>query len=407
MDSDSITHISPKELGQRLQEARRASGRTQQEAATLLAVARTTLTAIEKGDRRVQPDELVRLAGIYGRGVNELLRERAEAESFAVQLRATAASRHVAADQVTPVTVEFQRLCEDYDELERLAGDPLRRRYPPVYAIEGTVAELAAEDVAVAERNRLGLGDGPLASLRELLEMDVGLRVFSIGMPAGVSEMFAYSEQLGGCIAVNRKHPRERRRMSTGHGYAHFLTSRYRAEICAGGYVRLPAHERFAGAFAGAFLMPAAGLSRRFHEASRRREAGVTMADILALAHLYVVSAEAMVGRLEDLRLLPPGTWERIKQKGVRVREAQSILGLAPHDAPDQMLPARYQYLAVEALDRGLISEGQLARFLRVDRVEARRIATELSRAPVEAGDGVPDTLALDLGAALPHRGTP
>ena len=42
-------------------------------------------------------------------------------------------------------------------------------------------------------------------------------------------------------------------------------------------------------------------------------------------------------------------------------------------------MPLRYQYLAVEAFEGGKISEGMLANFLRVDRLEARRITQILS----------------------------
>src|SRR5438132_735094 len=83
----------------------------------------------------------------------------------------------------------------------------------------GVAPEAAAEDVASAERNRLGLGDGPILNLRELLDNDVGLRIFYLDLPSNVAAMFAYTEQLGGCIAVNRKHPEDRRRMSLGHDY--------------------------------------------------------------------------------------------------------------------------------------------------------------------------------------------
>jgi hypothetical protein len=41
--------------------------------------------------------------------------------------------------------------------------------------------------------------------------------------------------------------------------------------------------------------------------------------------------------------------------------------------APDEMLPKRYQYLALTAFDQALITEGQLAHFLRLDRLDTRR----------------------------------
>ena len=44
--------IEPRRLGGRLQEARAARGLTQQDLADVLGLARTTITAIEKGERR-------------------------------------------------------------------------------------------------------------------------------------------------------------------------------------------------------------------------------------------------------------------------------------------------------------------------------------------------------------------
>jgi Zn-dependent peptidase ImmA (M78 family)/transcriptional regulator with XRE-family HTH domain len=405
VDVDILQSIDPRGLGRRLQEARKARGRTQQDAAEHLGVARTTITAIEKGERRIQPTELMQLAAYYGRAVGELLRRGEPTEAFAVQLRAPLASGVQVDTEITPFTWEFQRLCEDYLELERLCGAPLRRRYLSQYQIEGVTPEAAAEDVASAERNRLGLGDGPILNLRELLENDVGLRIFYLDLPSNVAAMFAYTEQLGGCIAVNRRHPEDRRRMSLGHDYAHFLTKRYLPEIAyLGRYHRQPEQERFADAFARIFLMPAAGLSRRFHELRRSRDGRVTPADLCTLAHFYFVSVEALTLRLEELRLLPLGTWDRLKQAKFRVREAQAILQLPERPVADHLLPMRYLYLAAEAYQQADLSEGQFARFLRMDRLEARRLADELASRKEVSDEGTVQTLLLDLGGTIPER---
>lgn len=400
-----LSTLDPRELGRRLQEARRARGRTQQDAAEFLGAARTTITAIEKGERRIRPMELARLASFYGRSVGELLRQGAPAESFSVQLRSTLPPGAPVGEEIVPSTFEFEQLCEDYLELERISGAPLARRYPPVYEVGGMAPEAAAEDVAGLERNRLALGDGPIPNLRALLENDVGLRIFFMDLPSKVAAMFSYTEHLGGCIAVNRRHPEERRRMSLAHDYAHFLAHRYRPEIdFVGRYQRQPEHERFAEAFARTFLMPAPGLRRRYHELSRSRQGSITPADLCTLAFLYAVSVEALALRLEELHLLRTGTWERLQLHGFRVREAQGILGLKPPEGDDRLLPARYLYLAAESFERGLISEGQLARFLRVDRLSARDIAAKLSSQASLSDQGTVRTVKLDLDTSLPAQ---
>ena len=325
--------IAPRVLGRRLQEARKARGLTQQEAAASLAVARTTITALEKGDRQTRPDEIIRLASLYGRRVSDLVGPKDPIADFAAQFR-TAAVRAATDDlqeEMRQALREFQDLCEDYLYLEQLSGVALGPTYPPQYPTTGTTPEQAAQDVASFERNRLGLGDGPVLRLRETLEQDVGLRVFSIALPSRVAGLFAYTDELGGCIAVNARHPEERRRWSLAHEYAHFLTSRYQSEISLlGSYRRVPATERFADTFARCLLMPEPGLRRRFNELSRAGGGNVTAADVCQVAHYYFVSVEAMMLRLEELTVLPGGTWERLRDRGFKAREAQEHLGCHP-----------------------------------------------------------------------------
>ncbi|MBI3977412.1 MAG: ImmA/IrrE family metallo-endopeptidase [Chloroflexi bacterium] len=402
MDWDVLRSRDPRQLGRRLHEARTARGRTQQEAADHLGVARTTITAIEKGQRRIQASEIVRLASFYGRSVGELLRPGTPADAFTVQLRAVLLPGMDVENEIASGTAEFQRLCEDYLELERLCNAPLARKYPEQYRIEGVSPEAAGEDVAGAERNRLGLGDSPVLNLRELLENDVGLRIFYVDLPSRIAEMFAYTEELGGCLAVNRKHPEERRRMSLAHGYAHFLAHRHRPEIAVlGRYQRQPEQERFADAFARAFLLPGPGLRRRTNDLKRSRQGRFTPADLCVLADFYFVSVEALTLRLEELHLIPPGTWDRLQQTGFKPQEAREILQLRPRPAPDQKVPLRYLYLAAEAFEQDDLSEGQFARFLRVDRLEARRLFAELASRTITSDDGTTEMLSLDLGNSL------
>lgn len=383
MIGDPLATIDPRRLGERLRQARQARRKTQKEVADYLGVARTTVVAIEKGERRVQPAELVRLGSLYGRDVGEFLRTTEPTAPFAVQLRATLEPNQAVATELDAQTWEFQRLCEDYLELERLMDSPLPRHYPPERRIGGTAVERAAEDLAASERTRLGLGDGPIPNLRELLEHEVGLRIFYLDMPSSVSGMFYFDDTLGGCIAVNRRHREERRRNTILHEYQHFLTTRYRSEVTVQDrYQRRPEHERLANAFAPAFLMPSAGLSRRFNEMKRSR-GDFTIADLCTLAAYYFVSVESLTRRLEELRLVPLGTWEKVRDAGLRVDEARAFLRLPTPPVWEDLLPSRYVFLAVGAYQDGRLSEGQVARYLRVDRLEARHVVAAVTSGAV------------------------
>jgi Zn-dependent peptidase ImmA (M78 family)/DNA-binding XRE family transcriptional regulator len=382
--------IQPRALGARLREAREARGWTQQQLADRLRLARTTIVAIEKGERRLKPTELIEFASTLGRSVSDLLQRNAPAEEFSVQLRGNLpTSLPPLTDELSSYISEFQLLCEDYVRLEDLCRAPLRRRFPAEYDIQGIDPEFAAEDVAIAERRRLDLGEGPALNLRDILEGDVGIRVFQMHLPSKVSGMFAFAESLGACIAINLRHPVERRRASLSHEFGHFLTARHRSEITIEQrFDRKPARERFAEGFARAFLMPESGLRRRFLELERDRSRGVTYADLCRLAHFYAVSLEAMTRRLEEIRLIPSGTWDRLQQEKFSVREAQQLLGLGSVNCDDEMLPSRYITLAVEAWQMGELSEGQLARFLRTDRLGARERINRLTQATPEGSEG-------------------
>ncbi len=407
MEKHILDQIDPKALGARLQEARKARGFTQQAVADEMEMARTTLVAIEKGERRVTPQELMKLAALYGRPVSHFVSRQTVTMGFVPQFRAEWRVDFEQDEGLMKAGDELQSLAEDYVELERLCGLPLHRAYPPVYETTGSSPEQAAEEIAVAERNRLGIGDGPISNLRDRLESDVGLRIFYFAMPPKISGVFAYNDVLGGCVGINSNHPRDRRNWSLGHEYGHFLTNRYRAEITfLSERKRQSALERFADTFAENFLMPASGLNRRFTELHRSNPSGqITLAQICTLADLYRVSVQALILRLEKLRRLPGGTWDRLESEGFKPRKAQQLLGIDANPTEQYQLPRRYLNLAVMAYEKEMLSEGQLARFVRSDRVSARVLVEDLSsRFNAEAEDGGYKSFELDLAQTVPGR---
>ncbi len=410
MDRHVLNTIDPIVIGQRLADARRARHLTQQQVAEALDVGRTTITAIEKGDRRPRAAELIAFAQLYARPVGDFVRSEhpTPRPNFVVQFRAARGSggREQTSGRDADIR-RFDDLCRWYVELEELLGAPIPRHYPGVYDVSGASSERAADEVATSERNRLGLGDGPIGDLWSLLETDIGLRVFALKMAdSRIAGMFVFTEEYGGCIAVNANQPEERRRMSAAHEFAHFLTNRFRPEITVlNAYKRAPDGERFADAFARFFLMPAAGVSRRF-EAIRRAKLGpVTPGDVLALSHLFRVSFQAMTWRLEELKMLPGGTWDRLRELGFQPGKARELMHLPIHRPELPSLPLRYQALAVQAYENGNLTEGQLAERLGTDRLGARELVHHLTVQTQPSEDGEWQQVSLDMSVALVGAG--
>jgi Zn-dependent peptidase ImmA (M78 family)/DNA-binding XRE family transcriptional regulator len=398
--------IDPRELGRRIGEARKARGKTQGEAAEFLGYSRPTYIAIEKGERRARPDEIIRLASFFGRKVNDLVRPGEPLADLRHQLRAVA-DRRKGADRVglDAAIDQLQALAEDYRELERIMNAPLRAGFPPEISLDPRIDPVEQAEVAAErERRRLGLGDQPVASLREMLERSVGLRIFYTGdLPANIAGMYAHSSELGGCILINRKHPPERRRLSMLHAYGHFLlgSDRYRPgidDLAIGG--RKSASARFAEAFALGFLMPASSVREEFLKAVTTT-GDFRVADLCRMKHFYFVSLEAMTVRVERLGLIPRRTWEHLTGSRWAPRQAEAISGISSPPPDDGIVPERYRYLAVQAYERGEIGDTDLAHYLRCDVVRARELVqTTLTSREVTAS-GEEQALRLDFPASL------
>lgn len=396
--------LDPRIVGQRIAEARKARGNTQEEVADLLGLSRPTYIAIEKGTRPAKSAEIIKLADFLGRKVNDLVRPTEPVVDLQPHLRAVA-ERMKGTDEAAlqAAIADLQQLAEDYRDLERMMNAPLRFNYPAEVSLDIRIdAADLAESVAAQERQRLGLGDQPVIYLRGTLEWDVGLRIFYSGaLPSAVAGMYAYTADLGCCILINRKHPPERRRVSMVHEYGHLIVDRYKPGI---DYLamsgRKPANERFAESFALSFLMPASSVRQRFHDIVTTT-GDFQVADLRRLSHFYFVSVEAMALRLEQLGLIPKGSWQYLKEAKFAPRQAAELFGLPPLPANDEPYPERYKYLAVHAYERGEIGDSDLAHYLRCDIAMAREVAGRTRTSREVSASGEERELRLEFDQSL------
>lgn len=375
--ANDIVSIDPIILGQRLSEARKVCGITQQAAAQQLGISRPTFIAIEKGTRLAKPDELIKLAALYGRHLHELVRFSEQSTSIEPHLRAALghAGSQGKNEVLDQAIAELQRFVEDYRQLEQLVGAKPFDDYPAqVRVLPNSDPKAFAEEVAIDERTRFHLGDQPVLNLRQVLEGGAGLRIFYGAIPSTIAGLYSFVPDLGFCILINRKHPPERRRWTMAHEYMHFLVERYKPGVDYLSGERKPASEHRADAFAASFLMPKTSIRRHFTEIASST-GDFQVADLCRLSTIYFVSVPAMTLRLESLGLISKGTWTLLEKQQFKPEAAKKRLGLhQPQDKQEAPYPERYKFLAVQAFCQAAISEGQLARFLRCDRVSAREM---------------------------------
>jgi len=134
--------------------------------------------------------------------------------------------------------------------------------------------------------------------------------------------------------------------------------------------------------------MPKAGLERRLRELTTER-AVLNVADLLVLASEFGVSAQALILRLEDLRFLPEGEWDRISATRIDLAAAQRILSLPEPGRDVRRFSRRYVLLALDAYERELITEHELSEYLEMDRLGVRELLATVSRSDVESDSGI------------------
>ena len=355
------------ELPAKLREARKLRKLTQLQAAEHLGVSRTTVVAMENGQRKVQADELIRLSALYGVPVSHLMRPQPAAESFVAQLEALLGDA-----SETGLLERFRNACDDFVYLEKLAG---LMAVPEVseYDIKGLSPQEAGELVASLERARLGLGESPMADLMELLVVEVGLRVFRLGMPSHISTICAHTQTHGGCIAVNSVLPLERARLYMAEGYGRYLLRRLEAGVThADGYQKDDRGADSAAAFfARSFLMPRLAVERYSFAMQRRHGQDMTPAMLALMAGYFGVPGDTVAMRLAELGRISPRAFARLNQEDREVREAPAPYAGNPVNEAVEF-PAKYFMLAIQSFAEGLLSEGQLADLLHQDRLRVR-----------------------------------
>lgn len=364
-----LDNIDRRVVGERLRAARAKAGLTQEDASAALGLARTTLIAIEKGQRRIRSEELREAGRVYAVAVSTLLRPDAVQVAAAPRFRALP---DAAADAAAEAGSLLADLAAAEVELERLVGRPTRPNLPPERPIRpGDVVD-QARDAATELRHRLGLGMAPVRDTIGLLELELGVRVFVRPLASGdISGAFLFQEEVGACILLNRKHRPKRRTLTAWHEVGHLVSARHEPDVLDLRRAPETREERFAHAFALEFTMPASPVRGRFQD--MRREGGrFTPRDMILLARYFHVSPEAMCRRLEDLALLPGGTWESLRERGFSTGHVLEVIGGGDEQENDHPATPRLWLLATEAYGRGLLSEGQLARRLRMDRIEIR-----------------------------------
>lgn len=224
---------------------------------------RQTLAAVEAGERRLKPDELVRVAGVLDVDLDAFLDPYRLIGEGEFNFRA----KEVAQDVLSAFEEQAGRWVATYRELGVQMGAAPRllgRKLELTARSSFEDAEAAAEWLGA----RWKLGDVPALRLHEALERELDVLVLFVDAPTGIS---GAASHLPGqqTILVNRRESPGRRSFDLAHELFHVLTwdamppSRvepWEVKRTKGNRV-----EQMAESFAAALLMPAEMISSRWN----------------------------------------------------------------------------------------------------------------------------------------------
>lgn len=338
-------------LGTQLRKAREVVQFPPQEVAARLGIGPEEILDWEADRTRPRLRQLERLAELYGREIDYFLTQTASPPAQIQFRSATPRSFKELSEEARLVIARFDELCRAAFELERTLG----KTQPTVQrAAEG----LSPNELAAQQRTNFGFGEKPIRNLRNYLTQK-GIRVFELPVPSGQFSGFSYwHEEYGPCVLVNASEIPGRRNFTLAHEYAHLLYGHAPGPCAIDEAGPGPADdERLAHLFAIEFLLPAKPVREDFAE--RGLSLRPSLQEVGSMAGRWQVSVQAMLYRLEELKLVGPGyardllaSYQPKHFKGPKGPRWRRRLG------------EKFVENALDAYDEGHISLGKLARYL-------------------------------------------
>jgi len=352
-------------LSKRIIDAREAAGFTITKATRKLGFKNyQTLSAIEKGARKINAHELIMIARLYGRSLDYFLESDIAPDPAPLW-------RKMAKTDVNRVQRQFLSFLENYSNLEHLLG--LKRQWKDIqknydrddFSDNGFER---ADKLGADIHNFLDLGSRPSSNLLNVLENKLRFKILHLPLGDGVSGASVVDNTLGVGILINANDALWRRKFDLAHELFHVISwNVFSPEEIGNGTIKTRP-EQYADIFASSLLLPEAHLLDSLKETAANNE--VRFIDIIELAKDFGVSTEAILWRLVNLEILKKSRVQKILDNPKFHDLDHSMRRkLYKGDRPSKF-PSRFISLACRCLMEGKISRGTFAEYLEIDRAE-------------------------------------
>jgi len=352
-------------LSKRIIDAREAAGFTIIKAARKLGFKNyQTLSAIEKGARKINAHELIMIARLYGRSLDYFLESDIAPDPGPLW-------RKMAKTDVNQVQRQFLSFLENYSNLEHLLG--LKRQWKDIqknydrddFSDNGFER---ADKLGADIHNFLDLGSRPSSNLLNVLENTFRFKILHLPLGDGVSGASVVDNILGVGVLINANDAPWRRNFDLAHELFHVISWNVFSPEEIGNGTTKTRPEQYADIFASSLLLPETHLLDALKETATDNE--VRLIDIIELAKGFGVSTEAILWRLVNLKTLKQSQAQKVLDNPKFLDLDRSMRRkLYKGDRPSKF-PSRFISLACRCLMEGKISRGTFAEYLEIDRSE-------------------------------------
>lgn len=362
-------------LGSRLKFARESMGLTLKQVEIDTGLGFSSISAWENDGREPSLSQLAALSKVYRRSTSFFL-EEGEPASDVVLWRLKPAERAEDTER------QLIQLAEYYHHLEVCCGDPRPANLTLVEIPQGPTDYAYAEKLAHDFRKKYDLGERPGNVLLRVLEEICHVKVFHLPFEPTGTAACSQSERFGAAILLNSNNVPWRRNFDLAHELFHLLTWNV---FRVGENQRKPTEqeEKLANAFAGRLLMPPEAL-RLAVAAQRRGKQQLDFDDLFEISRQFDVSVQALLNQMANAKLVARDRLEPTLQAlGPKIDFWDR-----PRGEPPRTRPLRFEALAREAIEKGLISTGKFAEYMGLTRIQAMKvIASEIWTRPEQEAD--------------------
>lgn len=362
-------------VGSRLKFARDGVGLTlkQVEARTNFGV--SSLSEWENGVRDPSLAQLAQLSKLYRRSTSFFLEEGEPPLDIVLW-------REKPADDRADIERQLIQLAENYHHLEACCGDPRPTSLKIQNHPESPMSFEDAERLAHDFRQSNALGDRPGNLLLRVLEEVCHVKVFHLPFEPTGAAACSQSERFGAAVLLNARNVRWRRNFDLAHELFHLLTWDV-FRVGEHSHAPSPEEERLANVFSGRLLMPPEALRLAVNE-QRKGSQQLDFDDLFEIARQFDVSVQALLYQMSDAHLIAR---ERVKPTLAALSAKLEFWDRLQEDSP-KTRPIRFEALAREAIEKGLISTGKFAEYMGLTRTQAMKmIASEIWTKPEQEAD--------------------